>query len=70
VSSNQDHGHVVCLVVFNAFFKQYFSYFMVVSFIGGGNRQRELKLLLDMYKSAPKEQRDKVQVCILTCIYV
>ena len=23
---------------------------------------RELKLLLDMYKSAPKEQRDKVQV--------
>lgn len=24
--------------------------------------QKELKLLLDMYKSAPKEQRDKVQV--------
>ncbi len=25
--------------------------------------QKELKLLLDMYKSVPKEARDKVQVC-------
>lgn len=24
--------------------------------------QKEMKLLLDMYKSAPKEQRDKVQL--------
>lgn len=24
--------------------------------------QREMKLLLDMYRSAPKEQRDKVQL--------
>ena len=30
------------------------------------DNQKELKLLLDMYKSAPKEQRDKVQVNSVT----
>ena len=26
------------------------------------DKEREMKLLLDMYKSAPKESRDKAQV--------
>lgn len=35
---------------------------MFVSFRKAQESQKEMKLLLDMYKSAPKEQRDKVQL--------
>ena len=36
--------------------------FFFVLFRKSHDSQKELKLLLDMYKAAPKEQRDKVQV--------
>lgn len=35
---------------------------MFVVFRKAGNEQKELKLLLDMYKGVSKEQRDKVQL--------
>jgi len=34
------------------------------------DRERDLKLLLDMYKTVPKETREKAQVCCLTCFFV
>ena len=35
---------------------------LTVSYRKSQDRERELKLLLDMYKSAPKDNRDKAQV--------
>lgn len=37
-------------------------YHIILSCRKAQESQREMKLLLDMYRSAPKEQRDKVQL--------
>jgi len=34
------------------------------------DRERDLKLLLDMYKSVSKDTREKAQVCVLKCFIV
>ena len=51
----------------NKYLSEYPSYLQLFYFFFFFHRksqdsQKELKLLLDVYKSAPKEQRDKVQV--------
>ena len=33
------------------------------------DRERDLKLLLEMYKTAPKDTREKAQVCSLKCFF-
>ena len=34
------------------------------------DRERDLKLLLDMYKTVPKDTREKAQVWVLRCFFV
>jgi len=40
---------------------------MSISYRKSQDRERDLKLLLDMYKTVPKDTREKAQVCGLAC---